>query len=168
MRGSIASGLARSEIYGAFRSDPLMPELLHSRKEQGMKLLIAMTVAVAGAAASYFAPSPAEKAGIDPMKTAAVGTPSAYSVSNIAENRTCLLKRNVAASTRTFRVEAEPGCKDVWPSLPQARNWTRNADGSVALTDKAGKEILTLAEGDGIAYVSINPPSSAITLTSAD
>lgn len=133
-----------------------------------MKLLIAMAVAVAGAAASYFAPSPAEQAGIDPMKTASIGAPSAYSVANIAENRTCVLKRAGDAAKRTFRIEAEPGCETVWPNLAQAHNWTKNADGSVAVTDKTGKEILTLAEGDGIAYVSINPPSAAITLTSAE
>lgn len=133
-----------------------------------MKLLIAMTVAVAGAAASYFAPSPVENAGIDPIKTASTGTPSAYSVSNIAENKSCLLKRTGADAKRTFRIEAEPGCESVWPTLAKAHNWTKNADGSVAVTDKAGKEILTLAEGDGIAFVSINPPSAAITLTSVE
>ena len=131
-----------------------------------MKMIIVATaVAIAGAAASYFAPSPQQTPGVDPMKTAAVGNPSSYSVANIAEGKACVVNRGKHASARTFVLKSEPGCDDVWPGLDQARNWTENADGSVALTDKSGKQLLMIAPGDGIGYVAIEPPSAALSLT---
>jgi hypothetical protein len=130
-----------------------------------MKLIIASAVAVAGAAASYMAPSPQQAAGIDTMKTAAIGTPSSYSVNNIAEEKACVITRGKHASARTFAMKAEPGCDAVWPGLADARQWTENTDGSVALTDKSGKELLMIAPGDGIGFVAIDPPSATLTLT---
>jgi hypothetical protein len=130
-----------------------------------MKLIIATAVAVAGAAASYLAPSPQQTAGVDPMKTAAIGAPSSYSVANIAEEKACVITRGKHASARTFAMNAEPGCDGVWPGLADARHWTENTDGSVALTDKAGKELLMIAPGDGIGYVAIDPPSATLTLS---
>ncbi|MCD2180037.1 hypothetical protein [Rhizobium sp. C1] len=131
-----------------------------------MKLiLVATTLAIAGATASYLAPSPQQNPGVDTMTTAAIGNPSSYSVSNIAEGKACVIKRGKPASTRTFALKSEPGCDDVWPGLDQARNWTENADGSVALTDKAGRQVIMIAPGDGIGYVAVDPPSAALTLT---
>jgi len=131
-----------------------------------MKMIIAATaVVIAGAAASYFAPSPQQGPGIDPTKTAAIGNPSSYSVANIAEGKACVVNRGKHAAARTFALKTEPGCDDIWPGLSAARNWTENADGSVALTDKAGKQLLMIAPGDGIGYVAVEPPSAAITLT---
>lgn len=128
-------------------------------------IVIASAVAIAGAAASYIAPSPQQNAGVDTMKTAAIGNPSSYSVANIAESKACVISRGKNASTRTFALKTEPGCDAVWPGLDKARNWTENSDGSVALTDKAGKQVLMIAPGDGIGYVAVEPPSAALTLT---
>jgi hypothetical protein len=128
-------------------------------------ILVATAVAIAGAAASYLAPSPQQDPGVDTMKTAAIGNPASYSVANIAEGKACVINRGKSASARTFALKTEPGCSDVWPDLDQARNWTENADGSVALTDKTGKQLLMIAPGDGIGYVAIEPPSATLTLT---
>ena len=131
-----------------------------------MKMIIAATaVVIAGAAASYFAPSPQQAPVLDQMKTAAIGNPSSYSVANIAEGKACVVNRGKHASARTFALKSEPGCDEIWPGLSGARNWTENADGSVALTDKTGKQVLMIAPGDGIGYVAVEPPSAAITLT---
>lgn len=128
-------------------------------------ILVATAVAIAGAAASYLAPSPQHNPGVDNMKTAAIGNPNSYSVANIAEGKACVINRGKHASARTLSLKTEPGCDDVWPGLGEARNWTENADGSVALTDKAGKQVLMIAPGDGIGYVAVDPPSAALTLT---
>jgi hypothetical protein len=131
-----------------------------------MKMIIAASaIAIAGAAASYLAPSPQQTPGIDPTKTAAIGKASSYSVANIAEGKACVVNRGKLASARTFALKTEPGCDDIWPGLSNARNWTENSDGSVALTDKAGKQVLMIAPGDGIGYVAVEPPSAALTLT---
>lgn len=133
-----------------------------------MKLMIAVAVAVAGAIASYLAPAPDKAPGIDPVTTASVKTHALYSAANIAENKACTVKRGQKAAGRTFQLETEPGCESVWPGLTNARHWTENADGSVALTDKAGRDVLTLARGDGIGFVAVEPPSAAVTLTALD
>ena len=133
-----------------------------------MKLMIAMAVAVAGAVASYLAPSPGSAPNVDPVTTASVTSPTTYSAVNLAENKSCAVARGKSASARTFAIHTEPGCADVWPDLVKARNWTENADGTVELTDKAGREVLTLARGDGVSYLTVNPPSAALTFTATD
>lgn len=138
-----------------------------------MKMLIAVAFAVSGAVASYLAPSPVTApANLDSMQTAAIsgGTSAnsgmkSYSISNIAENSVCILKRGSITTPRTRDMEAAANCDDVWPGLADARNWTENNDGTVVLSDAGGNEVLQLVPGDGAAYMSVDTPSTPLTVS---
>jgi hypothetical protein len=137
-----------------------------------MKMIIAVSIACAGALASYIAPSPLEK-NIDPASTASTATAGFMpqkdgqdvSAINLAENKTCLLKRgnNITALSRSLTPSVN--CDDVWPQLSEAANWTENADGSILISDKSGKQILALGPSEGNSWQAFEPPSAPLTLT---
>ncbi|RYD91394.1 MAG: hypothetical protein EOP61_27660 [Sphingomonadales bacterium] len=56
-------------------------------------------------------------------------------------------------------------CAAVWPGLANVRNWTDNGDGTIALTNDSGEQVLTLGLGDGVAYESLEPADASIALT---
>jgi hypothetical protein len=133
-----------------------------------MKLMIAVAFAAAGAIASYFAPTPGAH-DPDAVTTASVHADAAgalaFTATNLADNTTCLISRSTGGSGRTSSVKADSNCESVWPKLTDARNWTANSDGTVSLTSASGGEVLTLAQGDGVAYIAVDPPSATISFS---
>lgn len=136
-----------------------------------MKLMIAVAFAAAGAIASYFAPAPG---GHDADKVTTASVPAdtagslAFTVTNLADNTTCLVSHATGGTNRTSQVKADATCEAVWPKLADARNWTANSDGTVSLTSASGSEVLTLAQGDGVAYIAVDPPSATISFSVKD
>lgn len=138
-----------------------------------MKMLIALAFAVSGGVASYLAPSPVSSAAnVDSMETASISGEAranpgmkSYSISNVAENSVCTLKRGSITTPRTHDMEASANCDDVWPRLAEARNWTENTDGTVVLSDAGGNEVLQLIPGDGAAYVSVDTQATPLTVS---
>jgi hypothetical protein len=128
-----------------------------------MKMLIAVAVAVSGGVASFFAPSPSK---IDTMETASIsGNSNTYSLANIAENTTCIVKQGDQISSRTRKVAVDPVCDEVWPRLSSVQNWTENSDGTVILSDANGGQVLQFAPGGGDVLVPVDPPAAPLDLT---
>lgn len=92
----------------------------------------------------------------------------AFSITNLVAETACLAERGEKVSNRSQRFEAEVDCEKVWPGLGNARTWTRNEDGTIILANGYGEAIVTLIEGDGIAYEALDPPNALITVVSAD
>jgi hypothetical protein len=108
---------------------------------------------------------------VDPVTTnsisVAAGTHS-YSVSNVMANTACLAERGDRISSRSERFTAGADCDAVWPRLSAARTWVNNGDGTVAVTDAQGEVILTVVDGDGLAYEAVEPADAMITMISTD
>ena len=96
-----------------------------------------------------------------------VGT-DAFSITNLVAETACLAERGEKVSNRSQRFEAEADCEKVWPGLGKARTWTRNEDGTIVVANGYGEAIVTLIEGDGIAYEALDPPNALLTIVSAD
>lgn len=90
------------------------------------------------------------------------------SVTNVEAETACAVSRGEKLTNRSMRLTAARGCEQVWPGLSHVATWTENGDGTVVLSNAAGDAVLTLAEGDGMAYEAIDPPNAVITLNAAD
>ena len=66
------------------------------------------------------------------------------------------------------RFVAGADCDTVWPGLSKARTWTNNGDGTVVVADAQGEAILTVVDGDGLAYEAVEPADAMVTMISAD
>ena len=91
-----------------------------------------------------------------------------YSISNIVASTACLAERGEKVSSRSLRFAAGEDCEQVWPGLSQAQTWTENSDGTVVVANARGEAILTVVDGDGLAYEVMDPPDAMVTLVSAD
>ena len=92
----------------------------------------------------------------------------AFSISNLMAETACLAERGEPVTNRSQRFAADADCNRVWPGLGDATTWTRNEDGTIALANGSGEAIVTLVEGDGIAYEALDPPNALITVVAAD
>ncbi|MGV3552240.1 hypothetical protein [Rhizobium sp.] len=122
-------------------------------------------VLIAGGALWWF--SPAHDVQADPMTTASIKTigEDEFTVSNMQSRTACLISRGAMITQRSSSVIAGADCASVWPGLSHVRNWTDNGDGTVALTDSSGEQVLTLGLGDGVAYEAVEPSDASIALT---
>lgn len=100
------------------------------------------------------------------IDASAVGAspPAVFSVSNFARRSVCLVERGGTLTSRSRTFFAPPDCESVWPGLEAARTWTDNADGSVILSDAAGKALLTLVRGKSFSYEIAEPRDADIAL----
>ena len=108
---------------------------------------------------------------IDPIVSNSVPTTAAahsYAISNVVAKTACLGERGAAISSRSARFTAGPDCDAVWPGLSGARTWTQNNDGTVAVLDAQGEAILTVFDGDGLAYEAVEPSDAMVTMVAAD
>lgn len=114
--------------------------------------------------------SPAHDVKADAITTASVSTVGErdFTVSNMQNRTACLISRGAMTTQRSSSVIAGVDCADVWPGLPQVRNWTDNGDGTIELTDSSGEQVLTLAVGDGVAFESLEPADASIALTAVN
>jgi hypothetical protein len=126
---------------------------------------LAYTAVILGAA--YMLAPAIQGAGIDRDTTASVKPDvNEYTVSNMENSTACLITRGKAVTVRSREVTAGSDCAAVWPDLTQARNWTQNEDGTVVLSDSRGEQLLTLVQGDGVAFESLEPANAVLALTS--
>ena len=121
-----------------------------------MKML---TIAVLGGAAA-----------LGLLGVAGLQTPAVDPVvsGSIPARGACLDERGGAISSRSARFSAGPDCEGVWPGLSGARTWTNNGDGTVVVANAQGEAILTVVDGDGLAYEAVEPADAMVTLISAD
>ncbi|SDO76439.1 hypothetical protein SAMN05428967_0009 [Phyllobacterium sp. YR620] len=59
----------------------------------------------------------------------------------------------------------EQGCAGLYPPLAQARSWHNNEDGTIDLADDTGRTIVAFSPGDGLAYISIEPRSVVLSMS---
>lgn len=135
-----------------------------------MKML---TIAVLGGAASLglLGVAGLQAPAVDPVVSGSIPAHTAghsYTVSNVVANTACLAERGSAISSRSARFSAGPDCEGVWPGLSGARTWTNNGDGTVVVANAQGEAILTVVDGDGLAYEAVEPADAMVTLISAD
>ncbi|CAK7257773.1 hypothetical protein KYK30_25420 [Shinella yambaruensis] len=108
---------------------------------------------------------------VDPVTTRSIPAPAgthSYTISNVVANTACLAERGGRISSRSERFAANIDCDAVWPRLSAARTWVNNGDGTVVVADAQGEPILTVVDGDGLAYEAVEPADAMITMISAD
>ena len=112
-----------------------------------------------------------EAPGIDPVVSNSIPANAvnhSYTISNVTANTACLAERSTRISSRSERFTANADCDAVWPGLSTARTWIDNGDGTVVVADARGEPILTVVDGDGLAYEAVEPANALITMISAD
>lgn len=131
-----------------------------------MKIAVLSAVLVAGGIGLYLLPSPGAQ-NIDPFTSGSIGSSEAseFAVANLQTGTACTVTRGRALTAKSRALDVGVDCEAVWSGLSAARNWTENDDGSVALTDKSGHQLLYLTPGDGIAFEAYEPATAQISLT---
>lgn len=112
-----------------------------------------------------------EETGIDPVVSHSVPSEAgarSYTISNVAAGAACLAERGANVSNRSARFTVDADCEAVWPGLSQARTWINNGDGTIDLADAQGEAILTVVDGDGLAYEAVEPSEAMVTLMVAE
>lgn len=129
-----------------------------------IRALVAGVLAVGGPLWWF---SPAHEVQADHIVTASVSTDGQreFTVSNLQNRTACLIARGALTTHRSSGVITGDDCAAVWPGLASVRNWTDNGDGTFALTNDSGEQVLTLGLGDGVAYESLEPADASIALT---
>lgn len=105
----------------------------------------------------------------DPIVSASV--PAAerdYTVTNLETGTACLISSGKSISARSKLVRPGSDCTAVWPGLEAASNWTRNDDGTVALTRGDGEAIVTLGLGDGVDYEALEPANAVLAVNAVN
>ena len=77
----------------------------------------------------------------------------------------CLIKRIAGKTPLVSALELDADCGEVMEDLAKAVAWIDREDGSAAIVDTAGKELLVLGPSDGFAYETNEPGSPIVTLT---
>ncbi|MCJ8150480.1 hypothetical protein MNR02_03085 [Shinella sp. H4-D48] len=108
---------------------------------------------------------------VDPIVSSSIPAGAAghsYTITNSVAKTACLAERGAAISGRSTRFTADPDCDAVWPGLAGARTWTQNGDGTVDVLDARGEALLTVVDGDGLAYEAVEPANAMVTFVAAD
>ena len=77
----------------------------------------------------------------------------------------CLIKRVAGKSPLVSSLELDADCTQVFEDLSKAVAWLDREDGSAAIVDEQGKELLLLGPSDGFAYETSEPGAPIVTLT---
>jgi hypothetical protein len=77
----------------------------------------------------------------------------------------CLIKRIAGNNPQASSLKLDADCADVFADLSKAVSWLDHDDGSAAIVDQSGKELLVLGPSDGFAYESNTPGAPIVTLT---
>jgi hypothetical protein len=77
----------------------------------------------------------------------------------------CLIKRVAGKTPLVSALELDADCGEVFEDLSRAVSWLDRNDGSAAIVDGAGKELLLLGPSDGFAYETSEPGAPIVTLT---
>jgi hypothetical protein len=77
----------------------------------------------------------------------------------------CLIKRAAGSNPYASSLTLEPDCVQVFFDLGKAVSWLDRDDGTAAIVDAAGRELLVLGPSDGFAYETNTLGSPIVTLT---
>jgi hypothetical protein len=77
----------------------------------------------------------------------------------------CLIKRIAGNSPQASALKLDADCTEVFADLNKAVSWLDRDDGSAAIVDASGKELLVLGPSDGFAYETSTPGTPIVTLT---
>lgn len=77
----------------------------------------------------------------------------------------CLIKRIAGTNPQTSTLKLDADCSEVFVDLEKAVSWLDRDDGSAAIVDRSGKELLVLGPSDGFAYETSTPGAPIVTLT---
>ena len=88
-----------------------------------------------------------------------------YAVHSPGIDSVCLIKRVAGATPDISALTLDADCADVSSDLTRAVSWLDRDDGSAAIVDASGKELLLLGPSDGFAYETNTPGSQIVTLT---
>jgi hypothetical protein len=77
----------------------------------------------------------------------------------------CLIKRIAGNNPQASALKLDADCGDVFIDFRNAVSWLDRDDGSAAIVDEAGKELLVLGPSDGFAYETSTPGAPIVTLT---
>jgi hypothetical protein len=129
--------------------------------------LIVLSLGMGQAAAQAPAAAPSEAA------QAMVG---AWEISNATRDKTCAVTFSVEAGEGGFKLELDPACRTVFPSLKDVGVWTMGANDSVQLHDSKAAVILDFSEveshmfeaerkGEGLFFMRTQAAIRAATIT---
>lgn len=105
------------------------------------------------------------KPAVDPLVSGSIAPPAiAYNATNLDGSASCRVMRGQPVSHRSRQFSATADCDSVWPGLAEAKTWTENEDGTVILANSSGAAVLTIVEGDGPGYETMEPPGAAVML----
>jgi hypothetical protein len=88
-----------------------------------------------------------------------------YAARSPGVDAVCLIRRVAGKTPLISALELDADCGQVFEDLPKAVAWLDREDGSAAIVDKAGKELLVLGPSDGFAYETNEPGAPIVTLT---
>jgi hypothetical protein len=88
-----------------------------------------------------------------------------YAARSPGVDAVCLIKRIAGETPLISALELDADCGQVFEDLPRAVAWLDREDGSAAIVDGAGKELLLLGPSDGFAYETNEPGAPIVTLT---
>jgi hypothetical protein len=77
----------------------------------------------------------------------------------------CLIQRIAGNNPQASALKLDADCTDVFTDLNKAVSWLDREDGSAAIVDASGKEVLVLGPSDGFAYETSTPGAPIVTLT---
>lgn len=77
----------------------------------------------------------------------------------------CLIKRIAGNNPQASALKLDDDCTEVYTDLKNAVSWLDRDDGSAAIVDASGKEVLVLGPSDGFAYETNTPGAPIVTLT---
>lgn len=77
----------------------------------------------------------------------------------------CLIKRMEGKTPAVATLRLDDDCLEVFADFGRAVAWLDREDGSAAIVDNAGRELLLLGPSDGFAYETSTPGAPIITLT---
>ncbi len=135
-----------------------------------MKTSTMAVLAGVGSLGIWFATAQGEP-GVDPIISHSVparATAHAYTISNIVTKTACLAERGQKLSGRSEIFVAGVDCDAVWPGLSAARTWINNGDGTMDVANAQGEAIITVTDGDGLAYEAVEPADALVTFIPAD
>jgi hypothetical protein len=88
-----------------------------------------------------------------------------YAARSPGVDAVCLIKRTAGKTPLVSALELDADCGQVFEDLSRAVSWLDREDGSAALVDNAGRELLLLGPSDGFAYETNESGAPIVTLT---
>ncbi len=105
------------------------------------------------------------KPAVDPLVSGSIAQPAlAFNATNVDGSASCRVMRGQPVSHRSRQFSATADCDSVWPGLAEAKTWTENEDGTVILANASGSAVLTIVEGDGPGYETMEPAGASVML----